>query len=293
MQALSGRGIYGNPDIVVGVEDILDEAAQSTFVNALSSDRGLILVAGPMLEPTGSGRAALLYSGMRALAELHGGDYPLGAIEYTPRAWLENATRLIVSKEHGMSFSHGLHLLADQGTKAMLVGEIPDLATAREAVFLTTQRRRHVLSAVSARSAPEALVRLMNLGVAPHDVAEAVTFVIGLRALPKLCAICRKEVRMPWGDSFSGVASLIKLESWMVAWEVNSNGCDHCRGGHLGYHWLCQVMPMSEAIQDCLCNGGSHLELERTAAQEGMATMEYEYLRAVRAGYTALEEFDD
>ena len=173
--------------------DLLDDRQRAAYEQALSREQGLILAVGP----TDSGKAALLYHGMRMLRRLRGQSVPMATIEWAMRGHLEDAARVVVSSKDGVTFDSALKRLASDGTKAFLVGEIHDFAIATEAVRLTTQRRRLILSTLHTQDAPHALERLLNLGVPAASIGESVVLVFALRAVRKLCPECRKLLRLP------------------------------------------------------------------------------------------------
>ncbi len=48
----------------------------------------------------------------------------MATIEWARRGRLDNATQIVVSWKDGITFDSAMKRLADQGTKAMLVGEM-------------------------------------------------------------------------------------------------------------------------------------------------------------------------
>ena len=140
-----------------------------------------------------------------------------------------------------------------------MVGEVRDLETADIAVK-ASQTGHLVLSTLHTNDAPSTIVRLLNMGVAPFNVAASVHLILAQRLVRKLCSVCRKPVEYPEdvltsaGFSQSGDFSDLKL--------YGPEGCDECTRGFKGRTGVFQVMPVTEAIArrtDCAkCRSGSH-----------------------------------
>ena len=270
------------------IVEILDDQQLAAYQQALSRERGLILAVGP----THAGKAALLYHGMRMLRRLRGQHVPMATVEWVIRGSLEDATRVVVSREDGITFDSALKRLADQGTKAFLIGEIHDLATADEAVRLTTQRRRLILSTLHTVDAPHALERLLNLGVPAQAVGESVVLVFALRAFRKLCPACKKPLRLPPPSLRAAGLSESEISDSLVLWEPNREGCGECQGGFQGRHYVCQMMRMTDAIRAALAEGDVR-EISRVATREGMKPLRSELIDAVKAGHVWLPDIEE
>lgn len=271
------------------LDDILNDHQKSAYIQALSHEQGLILAAGP----TGSGKAALLYHGMRMLPGLRGEDIPMATIEWAIRGKLQDATQIVVSSQHGITFDSAMKRLAEQGTKAILVGEIIDLATAEEAIRLTTQRRRLILSTVHTQDAPQALARLLTLGVPIEKISESVRLVFALRAIRKLCPACKKPLRLPRASLLAAGFAADEVSDSLTLWEPDRQGCEQCENGFRGRHYVCQMMPMTDGLRAVLSSEDYSIRaLEKVAMQEGMRTLRQEFLDAAVAGHIRLGDAD-
>jgi type IV pilus assembly protein PilB len=261
------------------IADILDDRQRLAYEQALSRERGLILAVGP----TNSGKAALLYHGMRMVRRLRGQTLPMATIEWAVRGRLEDATRVVVSGKDGVTFDSALKRLANDGTKAFLVGEIPDYATAMEAVYLTMERRRIILSTLHTQDAPHALQRLVNLGVPPRSIGESVVLVFALRALRRLCPECREPLHLPPHALEAAGYSHDDIAQGLHLWEPNREGCIHCTAGFMGRRFVCQMLPMTDAIRTALVDADIR-DIRRVATAEGMTSLRRELRDAAREG---------
>jgi type IV pilus assembly protein PilB len=83
-----------------------------------------------------------------------------------------------------------------QDPDVIMVGEIRDLETAEIAVK-AAQTGHMVMSTLHTNSACETITRLLNMGVAPFNVATSVNLIIAQRLARRLCQHCATELRLP------------------------------------------------------------------------------------------------
>jgi len=69
-------------------------------------------------------------------------------------------------------------------------------------------------------------------------------------------------------------------------------GCDRCTSGYKGRVGIFQVMPISEAMQKLILEGGNSMELEAHANSEGVLNLRATGLNKVSEGLTSLEEIN-
>jgi type IV pilus assembly protein PilB len=69
-------------------------------------------------------------------------------------------------------------------------------------------------------------------------------------------------------------------------------GCEMCTNGYKGRVGIFQVMPISEEMGRLIMEGGSSLQLEKQANQEGVQNLRVSGLKKVKAGITSLEEIN-
>jgi len=144
----------------------------------------------------------------------------------------------------------------------LLVGEIRDEETAEIATHAALTGHL-VLSTLHTNDAPSALVRLLDLGVAPYLVASTVEAVLGQRLVRKVCPACRRA----------------------------APDCPTCRGtGYRGRTGIYELLVMTDELRDALPQQRGAAELRALAIASGMRTLRDDGLRLVQAGVTTLEE---
>jgi type IV pilus assembly protein PilB len=168
-----------------------------------------------------------------------------------------------------------------------MVGEIRDLETADIAIK-AAQTGHMVMSTLHTNDAPTTLTRLLNMGVAPFNVAASVLLITAQRLARRLCESCKTTAEYP-RDALkrAGFPESDLDGSWKPFKAV---GCSACNNGYKGRVGLYQVMPITEEIQRLILAEGSALDLAAQAAKEGVRDLRQAGLIKVKSGATTLEE---
>ena len=169
-----------------------------------------------------------------------------------------------------------------------MVGEIRDLETADIAIK-AAQTGHLVMSTLHTNDAPTTLTRLLNMGVAPFNIAESVLLITAQRLARRICENCKTQADYPREALLrAGFAETDLDGSWRPYRAV---GCQACNNGYKGRVGLYQVMPITEEIQRIILRDGSTLEIAEQARRDGVKTMREAGLQKVRMGLTSLEGF--
>ena len=170
-----------------------------------------------------------------------------------------------------------------------MVGEIRDLETAEIAVK-AAQTGHLVLSTLHTNDAPQSLTRLGNMGIPPYNVASSVILIMAQRLARRLCPHCREPEELPrellLGEGFSAEDIDVGLEIYRAV------GCERCTNGYRGRIGIFQVMPISQAIEQLILEGGNAMQLTAQAHLEGIADLRESGLNKVKEGITSLEEIN-
>jgi type IV pilus assembly protein PilB len=168
-----------------------------------------------------------------------------------------------------------------------MVGEIRDLETADIAIK-AAQTGHMVMSTLHTNDAPTTLTRLLNMGVAPFNIASAVLLITAQRLGRKLCENCKTPADYPREAMLKAGFQETDLDgSWKPYRAV---GCSACSNGYKGRVGIYQVMPISEEIQRLILAEGTAMDLASQAQREGVRDLRQSGLIKVRAGVTTLEE---
>ena len=127
-----------------------------------------------------------------------------------------------------------------------MVGEIRDLETADIAIK-AAQTGHLVLSTLHTNDAPTTLTRLLNMGVAPFNIASSVLLITAQRLARRLCENCKKPAEFP-RDAL--LKAGFKADDLDGTWKpYRAVGCSACNDGYKGRVGIYQVMPITEEIQ--------------------------------------------
>jgi len=145
-----------------------------------------------------------------------------------------------------------------------------------------------VFSTLHTNDAPTTLTRLINMGVAPFNVAASVLLITAQRLARRLCESCKEATEYPQEALLKAGFEDADLDgSWKPYRAV---GCSACTNGYRGRVGLYQVMPISEDMQRIILAQGSALDIAEQAGREGVGDLRSAGLSKVRAGVTTLEE---
>ncbi|QPF72563.1 type IV-A pilus assembly ATPase PilB [Roseateles sp. DAIF2] len=241
---------------------------------------GMILVTGP----TGSGKTVSLYTCLNILNQP---GVNISTVEDPAEINLPGINQVNVNDKAGLTFSAALKSFLRQDPDIIMVGEIRDLETADIAIK-AAQTGHMVMSTLHTNDAPTTLTRLLNMGVAPFNIASSVLLITAQRLARRLCEHCKAPADYPHDALLRAGYAEEELDgSWKPYRAV---GCSSCNNGYRGRVGLYQVMPVTEAIQRIILSEGTAMDIAEQARSEGVRDLRQSGLVKVRAGVTTLEE---
>ena len=169
-----------------------------------------------------------------------------------------------------------------------MVGEVRDLETADIAIK-ASQTGHLVLSTLHTNDAPSTLTRLLNMGVAPFNIASAVHLIMAQRLVRRLCQHCRSQIELPTPVLIKAGFQKKELDKLKT---YQPKGCDHCTEGYRGRIGLFQVMPLDEEMGNLIMQGGSQVDIEQLADRKGVTNLRRAGLNRVADGNTSLAEVE-
>jgi type IV pilus assembly protein PilB len=252
------------------------------YMDALAKPHGMILVTGP----TGSGKTVSLYTGLNIL---NTEDRNISTAEDPAEINLPGINQVNVNTKVGLTFATSLRAFLRQDPDIIMVGEIRDLETA-EIAIKAAQTGHLVLSTLHTNDAPSTLTRLVDMGVKAYAIASSVSLIIAQRLARKLCDNC-KEIR--------DIPKEALLQEGFTEQEIESGlqifgpvGCNQCNDGYKGRVGIFQVLPISDAIQRIIMEGGNAVQIADQALVEGVPDLRATGLNKVKDGLTGLEEIN-
>ena len=262
----------------LGFEDF----QKDLLLEAIHRPYGMVLVTGP----TGSGKTVSLYT---CLNILNTENVNISTAEDPAEINLPGINQVNVNDKQGLTFAAALKSFLRQDPDIIMVGEIRDLETADIAIK-AAQTGHMVFSTLHTNNAPATLSRMLNMGVAPFNIASSVSLIMAQRLLRRLCSNCKEPMDRPPEHALkkAGFTEEDLAKDWTMYRAV---GCDTCRGkGYKGRAGVYEVMPITDEMQRIIMEGGTEVDIQQMAYKEGMVDLRRAGLLKVMDGITSLEE---
>jgi type II secretory ATPase GspE/PulE/Tfp pilus assembly ATPase PilB-like protein/CheY-like chemotaxis protein len=250
---------------------------QQAVKDLLQHKEGIVLVTGP----TGSGKTTTLYSALRLI---QGEGINIVTVEDPVEYRLgENIVQVQVHDKAGLTFASALRSILRQDPDVVLIGEIRDEETAQIAVQASLTGHL-VLSTLHTNDAPNAVTRLIDMGIEAYKLASALRGVIAQRLMRRLCTACKAVVTDPVPERF---------KSFMTAGATlyQAVGCPECAStGYRGRFSIVEVLTMTPELEQMIGNGAIANEIAGAARAGGMRLLWESGLRHVLAGESTVDE---
>ena len=243
----------------------------------LENKDGIILVTGP----TGSGKTTTLYSAIRYVQDEGVNIVTVeDPVEYRLS---NNIVQVQVNPKAGLTFATALRSILRQDPDVVLVGEIRDIETAQVAVQASLTGHL-VLSTLHTNDAPNAVTRLMDMGLEGFKIASALRGVVAQRLMRRLCPTCREVSTDPVPE---------KLRKHIPAGAALNRavGCPECAmTGYRGRFSIVEVLAMSPELERRIGAGAPPDQLAEAAKMSGMKNLWDSGVRHVLDGHSSIEE---
>jgi type II secretory ATPase GspE/PulE/Tfp pilus assembly ATPase PilB-like protein len=280
--------LSGGPPVLPLREMRFSERNLLHVESALAMPYGLLLCAGP----AGSGRTATLHA---MLAVLDQPDRRICAIQDPIEITLPGLRQ--VAAAPGLSAVGLLQATLATDPDAVLLGSLGD-GPACAAALQAALAGRLVLGPLRARTAVDALTWLLDQGLDPYGVADAVVLILAQRLVRLLCNDC-KEPYLPGQDELLdlaeeyGVADVLQLGVSASDPQAlfRPRGCDQCNHtGYSGRMALHEVLEITDDLRRLIQRRHPPAELREQALRDGMTTLKQDGIEKVLQGLTDLRE---
>jgi type IV pilus assembly protein PilB len=269
----------------LGIEALGYEPMQQKFLlDAVSRPYGLVLVTGP----TGSGKTVSLYT---CLNILNNPGVNIATAEDPCEIPLAGINQVNVNDKQGLTFAAALKSFLRQDPDIIMIGEIRDLETADMAIKAASTGHM-VLSTLHTNDAPATLTRLMNMGVAPFNIASAVSLITAQRLARRLCKNCKVPVDVP-KEALLDVGFIEEdFKEKFQLYGPKDGGCEMCNNGYKGRVGIYQVMPVTDAISRIIMKHGTAHDIADQAKLEGVNDLRRSGILKAKQGLTSMEEVE-
>ena len=260
------------------------------FKSILDKPYGLILCVGP----TGSGKTTTLHS---ALGQINSPKRKIWTVEDPVEITQTGLRQVQVNPKIGFSFPEALRSFLRADPDVIMIGEMRDAETTRIAIEASLTGHL-VFSTLHTNSAPETVVRLIEMGIDPFNFADALLGIVAQRLARKLCEKCKKSVR-PSREAYEKIHADFmhdagNVSNLLPAFEETTFmmhcGCDHCgESGYKGRIPIHEMMLGTPAIKEAVRERRGVAELRQLALEEGMWTLKMDGINKVFMGLTDME----
>ncbi len=265
------------------------ERNHEKFIEQVVKPYGLILVCGP----TGSGKTTTLHS---ALSYINKTETKIWTAEDPVEITQKGLRQVQVKAKIGFNFAAAMRSFLRADPDVIMVGEMRDKETTH--IGIEASLTGHlVFSTLHTNSAPESIVRLLDMGMDPFNFADAILCIMAQRLVRTLCPACKKET----GLSKSEYDELVR-EYGPEEFEKNlkkpynkdvtifkPSGCEICNNtgykGRMGIHeLLVGTDPMKKLIQ----TRAKMEDIRDQALKDGMTTLKQDGIEKILSGHTDL-----
>jgi type II secretory ATPase GspE/PulE/Tfp pilus assembly ATPase PilB-like protein len=266
----------------IGMRERLREQVKSL----IARPHGMFLVCGP----TGVGKSTTLHVCLLQIDRFQKNVITLeNPVEYR----IENATQIEVNLKVGKTFASELRSILRQDPDVIYVGEVRDAETA-EVACQAAQTGHLVFTTLHANDTVTAILRLLDLRVAPHLVANALTGILGQRLVRLLCPKCKEQYRPNPEILRRANLPLDKITHFYRARESAPDArkpCPHCGGtGYKGRTAIFEFLLVNDAIRALIKPDPDVEAIRREAVRTGMTHLQEDGLRLVIEGRTSIQE---
>ena len=247
---------------------------------------GIILAAGP----TGSGKTTTLYS---ILNKINSEEINITTVEDPVEIKLDGINQVQVNPKADITFASCIRSILRQDPDVIMIGEIRDYETLETAINASITGHL-VLSTIHTNSSASTVTRLIEMGAPAHLIGSALEGVVSQRLVRKLCPKC-KEIYDPSEKELRYITiSNEDREEFInsVIYKPKDGGCDYCNGtGYSGRMGIYEVLTLNKEIKKLISGQATDHEIEETAINCGMKTLQNGGLNLVLSGETSIAEF--
>ncbi len=266
---------------------------------------GLFFVCGP----TGSGKTTTLHS---ALGYINKPETKIWTAEDPVEITQKGLRQVQINKKAGLDFATIMKAFLRADPDVIMVGEMRDKETV--SIGIEASLTGHlVFATLHTNSAPESIVRLLDMGMEPFNFADALIGILAQRLAKRLCD-CKKpytpdaaEVKIMLDEYCEELkntsywqkdpeASYQAVHDGWLEMFGNYNGqltlykptgCQKCNGtGYKGRVGLHELMEGTDAVKKNIQESARVAEMFATALEDGMRTLKQDGIEKVLQGIT-------
>jgi len=278
--------------------------------DAIQKPYGLFFVCGP----TGSGKTTTLHS---VLGYLNTPDTKIWTAEDPVEITQRGLRQVQMLPKAGLTFAVAMRAFLRADPDIIMVGEMRDKETVGTGIEASLTGHL-VFATLHTNSAPESIVRLLDMGMDPFNFADALLGILAQRLARRLCSKCKEphvaaeeELDMllneyaielqnttRWKADPQGEREKL-FEEWKKEYANDKGeftlythkGCDTCGGvGYKGRMGLHELVMGSDAIKKLIQEHARVAEILAVGLENGMRTLKQDGIEKVMQGITDIHQ---
>ena len=250
---------------------------------------GLILCVGP----TGSGKTTTLHS---ALGHINRPEKKIWTAEDPVEITQFGLRQVQVHAAIGLTFANCMRSFLRADPDVVMVGEMRDKETA--SIGIEASLTGHlVFSTLHTNSAPETIVRLLDMGMDAFNFANALLCILAQRLVKTLCKDCKEkyhptqeeyqELVHEYGEQWFAKKLGIQYSDSLILYKAK--GCHKCgNSGYKGRTGIHELLYGSDKIKEMIISGATIDDIRDKSIEEGMTTLKQDGIMKVFKGDTDL-----
>lgn len=277
----------------------LPEETLTSLKRIVAKPHGLILVCGP----TGSGKTTTLHS---LLGHINTPERKIWTAEDPIEITQKGLRQVQVNAKIDWTFANAMRSFLRADPDVIMVGEMRDEETTK--IGIEASLTGHlVLSTLHTNSAPESVIRMLDLGMDPFNFADALQGVLAQRLAKSLCSEC-KQAYTPNQAELEALATEFvantkaKINDVVSQWQAahthdgklslyRAAGCKQCnQTGYLGRVGLYELMTVTPSIKSMIQKREPVGKLLQEALTNGMLTLKQDGISKVLQGHTDIKQ---
>ena len=288
----------------------LSKRNEVNLKKVVSKPYGLFFCCGP----TGSGKTTTLHS---VLKHINTVETKIWTAEDPVEITQKGLRQVQMNNKAGLNFATAMRAFLRADPDVIMVGEMRDKETTQ--IGIEASLTGHlVFSTLHTNSAPESILRLLDMGMDPFNFADAILGILAQRLAKRLCANCKKpqiatqdEIKRllteyceeltntsDWKSDPQGSFRKV-YEDWVKEYTNEKGeftlyspvGCDTCSGtGYRGRIALHELMVGSDAVKKAIQEKARVAELVALALSEGMRTLKQDGIEKILLGVTDIAQ---
>lgn len=255
------------------------------MVKVITKPYGMILVVGP----TGSGKTTTLHA---ALHHINRPDRKIWTAEDPVEITQYGLRQVQVQPKIGFDFAAAMRSFLRADPDIIMVGEMRDFETAKIGVEASLTGHL-VFSTLHTNSAPETIVRLLDMGIDPLNFADALLGILAQRLVRTLCKNCKEQYH-PTKEEYNEIVESYGDEAFakLITYDKNfklyrPKGCNLCdKTGYKGRMAIHELVVATDGMKRLVQKRATVEAMRDKAMSEGMTTLLQDGILKSLAGLT-------